>query len=101
MSLKDYQEGLDRAAEKAQIIDQYIDEHELLRDADAFGSSFDRNQDALIEIWRILQTRRKGEEDIAIADIKSTMDHLILAAATRYADNIMRQREDYVLGAPV
>lgn len=92
MGFNDYQDGLEQAAERQQIIDQYIDEHELLQTADAFRYSFDNNEDALIEIWRIVQTRPATESDIALADIRSALSKLITKAAEKYADGVMRRR---------
>lgn len=91
--MSSYQQGLELAAERAKIVEEYIDDHELLKDSDAFGHDPDRNGDALVEIWRIIQTRSAHETDIAVADIRSVMGGLILAAAERFADKIMQNRE--------
>lgn len=87
-----YQKGIEEDATREQIIDQYIDEHELLKESDAFQYSFDDNEDALIEIWRIVQTRPATESDIALADIRSALSKLITKAAEKYADGVMRRR---------
>lgn len=99
MGLNEYQAGLELAAARASLIDEFIDDHELLKSLSAFESSFDRNEEALVAIWRILQTRSAHEADIALADIRSELDHLILSAAERFADNVERHRE--FIGVPV
>lgn len=92
--MSSYQKGIEEDATREQIIAHYIDEHELLRtdSDDAFQSSFDNNQDALREIWRIVQTRHATESDIAIADIRSELLKVIRSAAERYADMVILHR---------
>lgn len=99
MGFNDYQDSLDRAAERSQMIEQYIDEHELLQDTEAFGASETRNEEALREIWRIVITTRSSDSDIGMADIRSVLDALVLAAAERFATKIIENRD--ILGVPV
>lgn len=99
MGFSDYQERLETSCRRAELIDKYIDEHELLESAYAFESSFDRNEAALREVWRILMVTRPSDSDIGMADIRSVLDGLILAAAEAYADNVERHRD--FIGVPV
>lgn len=90
--MNSYQEGWELAEERAKIVEDYVDEHELFKTTDAFQHDFDKNMEALQEVWRIVQTRHATESDIAVADIRSVIEGLILEAAGKYADMVIRNR---------